>query len=232
MNKKFLSAILAGACALSCMSFAAFAQGEEEEAEGATVVTEDPAELEKAGSKSYSISAGFTAPALNVTIPSQIKAVLNPYGVTVEVDDGVKSGIDGVTSPIYEIVNNTKDFGIAVKATATAKGTTGITIYETGDAPTWETETKKIVKATVKAGATADAVADVITFQDAAKITSTNKATVGDLIEEIAKAEGDEGTKAYIQIGGNITQAADWTTTDKVTLTLVLDIQPKAPAGN
>ena len=115
MNKKILSTILAGACALSCMSFAAFA----DEETGSYQTSEQVA----AGTAEVTGDAAFTAPTISVKLPTKLAAVLNPYGVEIDLkatDAKGKTSKDGITSPIYAIENNTTDFGIIVKATATA----------------------------------------------------------------------------------------------------------------
>lgn len=59
-------------------------------------------------------SAGeiIVAPTIDVSVPSSITAIINPYGVKVNVG-GVEYGATGVASPVYTIVNKT--VGVAVK---------------------------------------------------------------------------------------------------------------------
>ena len=103
MNKKIISAILAGACAVSAMSFSVSAAN--------TNKTQT-----SIGQVKLSASASVASPILNVSVPSNIAAVVNPYGVKVTTRDGVYDA--GVSSPVYTIINQTESSGIAVTATA------------------------------------------------------------------------------------------------------------------
>lgn len=104
MNKKIISAVLAGACAVSAMSFSVSAAT----AANKTVTSISQVKL--------SASASVASPVLNVSVPSGIAAVINPYGVKITTKDGVYDA--GVSSPVYTIVNQTESSGIMVKATA------------------------------------------------------------------------------------------------------------------
>lgn len=220
MNKKIVSSILAGACALSCMSLSAFA-------EDAFVPVVGDTEIEQTGSTSYSFSVGFQAPAINVTLPSEIKAVLNPYGIQVEIEDVGKASTDGVTSPVYTIANNTLDFGIVVKATAKADVGTGDNVATLATSAVSTGDTGNKVYATVKASvnketACADTTAPIIfkaSNTTAQELLILTKATKPD--RKVIPAEG------YFQIGGSIsdTPTKKWDKITPIKLDLILDIE-------
>lgn len=101
MNKKIIAAVLAGACAVSAMSITASAN---------KAVT-------AAGEVKLAASAVLATPAIDVSVPTTVAAVINPYGVPVEVK-GITYGQEGLTSPLYTIVNKTKTSNILVTASA------------------------------------------------------------------------------------------------------------------
>ena len=234
MNKKFLSTILAGACALSCMSFAAFAEAK------FTAGDQDDTEIESSGDHDLTTDAGFIAPTLSVTVPTSITAILNPYGVEVELEDGNKTGKAGITSPVYTITNNTEDFGIEVTAKTaitkvTAKTTTNaIKVATSADA---EAATSRQVYAEVLASvSTETALAKRVAFMDSTADENKDKTSDGVLFT-LAKVEGTgkNATVAagYFQIGGKLidaTTAVGWEEGDSVQLKLILNIAPKADA--
>lgn len=108
MNKKIVSAILAGACAVSAMSFSVSAAGTASN-KAATAGTD----------VKLSASMVPVVPVIDVTVPSAISAVLNPYGIAVKDKAGIKYGADGVTSALYTIVNKTDTSAVAVKVVPT-----------------------------------------------------------------------------------------------------------------
>lgn len=221
MNKKFISAIMAGACALSCMSLSAFA------AEDAFVPVAADKDVEKTGSTTYSFNVGFEAPAINVTLPTTLKAVLNPYGIQVEIEDVGKTGKDGVTSPVYTIANNTLDFGIIVKATPSADVGSGDNVATLSATAPTAGDTGNKVYATVKAS-----IAKTAACEDTATkiIFKANNTTAQELLiltkatkpeKKVIPAEG------YFQIGGALsdTPAKSWDKITPVKMDLILDIE-------
>lgn len=225
MNKKFISAILAGAMVVSTMGVVASA------ADAYTPATQENAELEKAGSKSYAIAAQMQAPALNVTLPTAVKAVLNPYGIQVEIEEVGKTGTDGVTSPVYTIANNTTDFGVIVKATASAAVPKGSNA-KISEASGLTTDTENKVYAEVKAAIALANANDMkstgtpIVFKDSA--ATGYKAEAKELLVLTKAAAANTPEKGYFQISGELSGAPEtaFTVNDKVNYTLVLDIEP------
>ena len=120
MNKKFLSTILAGACALSCMSLTAFAGGDDDEggAEKPTFAT--------GGAQTITVEAGTYIPTLDVVIPAEVKAFVNPYGLEIDFNDPEEDEADPklksddlIASPTYAIENWST---CSVEITATVSG--------------------------------------------------------------------------------------------------------------
>ena len=272
MNKKVISAVLAGVMSLSTLGTSVFAASNEKA-------------LSAAGQTTFKISAAVAAPVIDVTVPSSISAAINPYGVEITVKGGTL-GAGGVSSANYVIVNKTLTSAIKVKATPT------LTVPTTKDKDgkpqnSWvveedsskagdvkkETETKTMY-AEVMGYALATAVAEDnkgatdlpdytqsdwdtagaavkhLPFLDATVNATRDKeaaAKVGNTEELLVlpKAEkeitADDKAKdpsltvgpakngyGVIAISGAISDTDDWTTKDKVSLNLVLDIGPCA----
>lgn len=223
MNKKVISAIMAGAVALSTMGTSVFAADKV---------------VKTAGATTYKVSATLAAPEINVTLPGAVSAVVNPYGVNFEMK-GVAYGSQGVTSPLYTILNNTTASAVSVVATATltvpvtktgtgdsAVTTPNIVVTATeGDIATEnakETGAKKTIYACVKGAAAAsavdtDKVKDLILFptgeQEAAAGTETIVFTDATLSTKEAPITGTPTTLMIIPKGKAAVKAADGTVT-------------------
>lgn len=128
MKKKIISAVLAGACAVSAMAISSYAVDGE-----ASIVLPDengtPAVLfpdsggsvsvSDGGTMTLSANAGVIVAAIDVTVPSSITAYINPYNIAVKDKSGKTYISDGVSSPLYTIVNKTAGNRVAVTAKAT-----------------------------------------------------------------------------------------------------------------
>ena len=108
MNKKVISAILAGACAVSAMGLSVSA---------ATVATGNKA-MTAMGQVTLSAAGTMVVPTINVSVPASIGAVINPYGVGVT-SGGVEYGAEGVQSVLYNVISQTTSSAILVKAKPT-----------------------------------------------------------------------------------------------------------------
>ena len=100
--KKIIATVLASACAVSALAISASAASKAVTAAGEVKLT---------------ANAGVATPAIDVSVPSTIAAVINPYGVPVTVNK-VTYGAEGLTSPLYTIVNRTSSSNIKVSVTA------------------------------------------------------------------------------------------------------------------
>lgn len=231
MNKKFISAIMAGAMAISALGVSASA-----------AITANKQENADYGTKaqSYKIAAAVTVPEMKVTLPSTVSAVINPYGVSVKINEEAVAAKNGIVSPIYTITNNSTDLGIQVTATTSATATTGITMVTTK--PDAATATGAF-KAT---GDTKEAYAEVVVgmASDSSLSAPSTPATFGTVAEGAeapstklfhlkAAASATAPEKGHFQIQGEITRYESddtteykWDSKDKVNLVLVLDITP------
>lgn len=107
MNKKLMSSVLAGAMAVSTLSVAASA------------ATATDKTVTAAGSTTFKVSATVAEAVIDVTVPSGMSAVVNPYGIEITVKGGQVYGATGFTSPVYTIKNNTLISAVMVSVTPT-----------------------------------------------------------------------------------------------------------------
>lgn len=146
MKKKLISAVLAGACAVSAMTISSYAVDDELDIE-TEPDTEAGSDIESGpeinplpggfpnivfpdfngnvsvsgdgGIMTLAASAGVITATITVTVPSSITAVINPYNVDVKDKSNVTHNADGVTSPLYTIINKSKSNRVEVTAKAT-----------------------------------------------------------------------------------------------------------------
>lgn len=201
-TNKIFAAALAGLCAVSAMGVSAFA------------ADETTAKIEAAGEKAYKISAGFVAPTMDVTVPTEIKGVINPYKINVVVD-GLTFESEGVASPKYTITNNSTDVGVKVNATYSADGLDGIVATEAA-ATTGNTKAQKLAYVTLNSDQ----------LDDPLVMSTEEKTTTDPILTLDVKDSGDEA--GDIWLGGAVieTPAEKWTTKDKLTINVVLDLVP------
>lgn len=220
MNKKFTSAVLAGAMALSMTGISAFAADTNLKAGGETTLT---------------ATAAFAPVAIDVVLPSSITAAINPYKIDYKfTGETAGSGTSGVISPVYEIENKTTDYGVKVAAKVWASTEKGskvsiATVDSEGAAPTFKndnTEEKQIfayLNTTVAADKSF--ANDTYTADDTTQVLFTeDEPDNAVLLMQIAKATG----KGYFQIQGDCVEEPEekWAATDKVDLNIIFDINP------
>lgn len=214
MSKKILSAVLASATILSTLSVSAFA-ADPTQVPGAAVST--------AGATTYKVEAGFQAPSINVLVPSTYNAVINPYGVPVEIDTTVY-GAGGIASPSYEFENKSSDVGIKVNVNASATTKT-LTIVDSASAV--KENADKFAYITLNAdNADGQATGYTAVAAETAVIGEEEWAASKTMLK-LSKA-GDATPKGYLWFAGSVPEepAEAWTTTDKVNINMVLDIKP------
>lgn len=113
--KKILAGILAAVSMLS-VSATAFATDK--------TVTK-PGEVE------YDVPVTAPTVVLDLVMPAKMSAALNPYGADIKLDaDGTNTSNLGIVSVAYDVVNNSKEYGVYIDATA-------ITTIETADKTKW-----------------------------------------------------------------------------------------------
>lgn len=237
--KKILAGVLAAASALT-ISMTAFAAPE---------APDKTKPITKAGETEYEAGVSMMTAELDVELPAQMKAFINPYGAEVAVTDEATptKASTGVLSWYYEVVNNTKDFGIIIDIKdGMATATTGITITDTPKADGGAANTKAACVAllsakdiaTLKAVALADGTQITNTAETTAQaggkfVFSGTKTTLAKFAYA-PKADTDPG-KVYIAFNGAITlkntvsgatTPVEWTEDDSVTCTYILKINP------
>lgn len=233
MNKKFISSVLAGACALSMTSIASFAAD---------------TEISDLGSDGYAsqqvtVTSTTAMPTLKVTVPTTADIVLNPYKINVTTPI---TGNDTIMSPEYEIKNESQ-CGVTVAATvkATPAGAAAI-----ATAPLKGTETTKSVFMYLETTATSDTyygeyVAKEVKPAKGASLTPEQEAanaackaqmaiTAKDTTKDIATLSAGDTTaqSIFFKVQGDAVTApkTPWVAADKVDLALTLKITPNANA--
>jgi len=237
--KKILAGVLAAATMLS-ISATAFAAPEAPDKTKAVT---------KAGETEYEAGVTMMTAELDVELPASMKAFINPYGAEVAVTDEatLSKASTGVLSWYYEVVNNTKDFGIMIDIKdGKATPSNGITLTSTPKKDGGAANTKEACVvllsakdiATLKAVALADGTAVTNTAEVAAqaggKFVFTATATDLPSFAYAPGATTDPG-KVYIAFNGAVTlkntvsgttTPVEWTEDDSITTTYTLKINP------
>lgn len=244
--KKILAGVLAAA---SVMAMSATASAVE--APDKTKAVTKPGETE------YEAGVGLLSAQLDVELPAQMKAFLNPYGATVAVNEDtdaskIVNSKDNIVSWGYEVVNNTEDFGIFVDVKDLAgKASTGITLKDA--APTAGAKEAWIALVGGKDAATAQGAAAIAPAAKTAVIAKAKTSEAGVQSCLPVKADGSKDsqakfvycqakdkagtntmTKGVIGITGILAKSSstaevEWTEDDEITLSYTLKISP-APA--
>lgn len=230
MNKKIISAILASVFTLSCMNFSTLAATT---TSGTTFATASYAEmtLGTAGSQEITGDVSFIRPVINVSIPAEFTAILNPYHIEIDIPGSnsapaAKSAKDGVTSGVYFIENHTEEYGVIVRVKATVVDKTEDINVKTIDFVTGDGKAAKNLYATLKVSKDA-AYSPKINNTPIYFSEDTENARFRELLL-LPPASGDVKSIGYFQIGGDVNPEAEWTESDKVTLSMVLDFRPTA----
>ena len=205
------------------------------------------------GSTKYTFTASVASPVIDVSIPTGISAVINPYGVPIRTKDG-DYGADGIISPVYTVRNKTETSAIAIYAKAyltVPKDKTGMpSITVCGSPDEVKSKDEKAMSAylltCVSESGAADADSEskdliqtnnvqyakgkTIVFADA---TVNSENSNNGTLMVIPKANYEGGTLkdyyyGHFMISGAVTpnSRTEWSTSDKVTLTVIFDILP------
>lgn len=222
MNKKFISALLAGAMVVSLAGMNAFAADE--------AVTQGS---DKSYGKDYTVPAGVEPVTLQVVVPDNLTVVLNPYGLETGLytEDNVVSAKlkSSVASPAYKIKN---------------RGETNVSVSITGSVAAANENNKNLKFLTAlptKDSATKDVFLYVKMGKDIAAASADADKT--DLIlgtKEVTKAnyyimakQGGSETVAYMKINGFVNGKADsqWTDDDGVKILLKFKFEATGKAA-
>lgn len=218
-TRKIFAAAMAGLCAVSTMGISTFAADET---------------IETSGAKSYKVSAGFQAPAIDVTVPDEVAAIINPYMIEVKLSDTVKYEAEGVASPKYTITNNSTEVGINVKATFSAEGLDGLVATADEAVKTDAANNKDKKKlAFVTLNATTpmeiETAAGTVDAGDDNQLVFSADAANPEKTDVLMKLDvkGTDGSGEF-WIGGAVIEepAEKWTASDKLSINVVLDINP------
>lgn len=189
--------------------------------------------ISKPGTAEYEAGIGFLTAELDVELPGNMKAFLNPYGASVAVtEETTPTKLNSnIVSWAYEVVNNTEDFAIAIDVVdAVATPSTGVSIA----ASVAPTDTTKKAVVVLKSDADPsklayDSAADT-TNKAGCVVFTTTKATQKKFASVPAKDATNGAGKTYIGITGALTSVdnVDWTEDDSITCTYTLKINPSA----
>lgn len=227
--KKILASVLAAASVLS-VSATAFA------ADAGVTAPDKTKTITKSGETEYEAEAGVLGVVLDVVLPAQMKAFINPYGAEVAIDAQATAtkSTDGIVSWAYEVVNNTADYGIIIDVKG-AKATPSKDVSLLSAAP--GTTGAKSALIELKAGANQAGVkyAAGDTASTAATTSAQGKLIFTATEQDLAKfAYAAPATTIYIGITGALekgsatTPAAEWTEDDTITCAYTLKINPAA----
>lgn len=224
--KKILAGVLAAASVMA-MSVTAFAVEEPDKTKAVT----------KPGETEYEAGVGMLTAELDVELPAQMKAFINPYGATVVVDKATAPSTvsNGVVSWAYEVVNNTEDFGIMidVKKGYKATGSKDVTIV----APASSIADGKNVAIVLQSGKDASTATTFASGKSSSASSADGEAAgycvfgdspAGAALEKFAYAPAKTASgagKTYIAFTGALGKA-EWTEDDTITCTYTLKINP------
>lgn len=224
-KKRFATGVLASAMALSMVS-PAMAAGEKQ-----TVVTGE-----------------YKAITLAVTVPTTGKAVVNPYGLPIELDEETSVSGQQITTGAPLVISNQSKVALAVKANVKGE-TKGTGVAFTTDAVAADETAKKI-----NANFEAFRAPGVLDDTDAAELNamfagleSTNAVLKGAVAADAADAtgtlvlrEGDEegatqdGGSAFFRLSGTVTKSPTtaWAAGDGFSATIAFTFEPAEYVGS
>lgn len=219
MNKKILSSILAGVMTVSTLSISA----------SATVLA--PKKLDSS-TTTYTVDATLNNTEITASIPTAIKAVINPYKALITETNYADSMASGIASPAYKIING-MDKKLAVTVTPTITSSKTVELSETPLKQ--EGLTDKMVFAYLNT-TTLESDDDVPLFRNThydasdksqAIFKEEGEATANIMIIDETGGDVDTG---YFRVEGDCTEKPEekWTEKDTIKLSLVLDLAPSA----
>lgn len=231
--KKFLAGVLAAASFLS-VSAPAYASGTK-------TVT-------KQGEVSFDIAVTNIKIVLNVALPAQMKAAINPYGNDFQIDElNTIRTQNGIVSVAYPVHNYDTDFGVYIDATAitnTSNKTWSVTkdtltpgVKEANMAFTASSTEAGIAtysntsRAATSATSQGNLPLDSTVLADKSKGIANGQTSQNKVAYVPASADGEEPSIIYIGFAGKLSDdAADkpvnWTDGDYINVNLILRLTP------
>ena len=220
--KRFASTVMAGALTMS-LAVPAFA------ADSQTVIT-----------------ATYAETALDVVVPANTNATINPYGLPVTMEDGLTT-LSGqpITIATPLTVQNQSSVALKMDAKITTNVETGMTL-ETTKGSDYDTNTSKELYVEFQAFETAFDGTTVLDptktgpawaglEDDAAALNVTLKTTAVDTAADgngsIVLREGKDslaqaGSIAFVRLSGKVAKKATWAATDKLVATITYSFEP------
>ncbi len=220
--KRFASTVMAGALTLS-LAAPAFA------ADSQTVIT-----------------ATYAETTLDVTVPANTAATINPYGLPVTMEDATTT-LSGQPITISTPLMIENKSGVALKVGASIETTvgTGMTLETTKGSYDAETDKKLYVEfqAFEAAGIDGTTAADItktnpawaaLKDADAAlkvALDSTQAVDADPTGDDLVLREGKDGLAqaggvAFVRLSGAVAKKAAWATTDKLVATITYSFEP------
>lgn len=220
--KRFASTVMAGALTMS-LAVPAFA------ADSQTVIT-----------------ATYAETALDVVVPANTNATINPYGLPVTMEDGLTT-ISGqpITIPTPLTVQNQSSVALKMNAKITTTVETGMTLEATKGSYDAETDKKLYVEfqafetafdgTTVldptKTGPAWAGLEDGDAALSAPLKTTAAVDTAADGTGSIVLREGKDslaqaGGVAFVRLSGAVAKKATWAATDKLVATITYSFEP------
>ncbi len=234
--KKILAGVIASATMMS-LSASAFA----------VAAPDNTKPVTKPGETEYEAAVGMLSVELDVELPGQMKAFLNPYSAEVAVNEdatpaNIKKMKTGVISWGYEIKNNTKDFGILIDANNVTGTATGDVKFVTAAPADGGKEVKMSLtysKDIAAFAALTDAVATGATDgtqKDAGVMVATTAASQAKFGYVAAKGSATTAPTGIVGFVGTISEqgstasgkTTNWTEDDAFSVSYVLKISPAA----
>ena len=221
--KRFASTVMAGALTMS-LAVPAFA------ADSQTVIT-----------------ATYAETALDVVVPANTNATINPYGLPVTMEDGLTT-ISGqpITIPTPLTVQNQSSVALKMNAKITTTVETGMTL-ETTKGSDYDTNTSKELYVEFQAFETAfdgttvldptktgpawagledgDAALSAPLKTTAAVDTATD-GTGSIVLREGKDSLAQAGGVAFVRLSGAVAKKATWAATDKLVATITYSFEP------
>lgn len=221
--KRFASTVMAGALTLS-LAVPAFA------ADSQTVIT-----------------ATYAETALDVVVPANTNATINPYGLPVTMEDGLTT-ISGqpITIPTPLTVQNQSSVALKMGAKITTSVETGMTL-ESADGGDYDTNTNKELYVEFQAFETAfdgtsildptkagpawaglkdDGAALSVTLKTTAAVDTATDGTGSIVLREGKDSLAQAGGIAFVRLSGAVAKKATWAATDKLVATITYSFEP------
>lgn len=204
--------------------------------------------MTKPGEVEYDVSVTNPKIVLNVVMPSQMKAAINPYGNDFQIDDlNTIHSQNGIVSVAYPVYNLDKDYGIfidasAVTTTSSTKwsvtknaltpGVKGANMAVTASAseggiPQYSNVAKAATSATDQGNMPLDSTVPA----DKAKGISKGQTSQKKLAYVPASNDGTTPQKIFIGFSGKLAddsadKIVNWTDSDQINVNLVLKLTP------